>query len=162
MNVNIALVESWDRQCRILKAVAERINESNRYVKPSADGWSLDRQLTHIHRVRKFHLAELSAERSKELEDPLFDESYNPIQDLNTIKRMLDDSAQAVHDVLSEALSLGKEKVGAYDHPVFLLQHLVMHEGWHLGLIFLALRLNGEEVPEEYEETYVWGEWRSD
>ena len=75
---------------------------------------------------------------------------------------MLDDSASAVRQALAEALQEGRVKVGGYDHPVFFLQHLVFHEGWHIALIFLAFRLAGQEIPEEWEEARVWGEWRTD
>jgi hypothetical protein len=37
---------------------------------------------------------------------------------------------------------------------------MIWHEGWHVGLIFLALRLAGEEPKQEWEEANVWGEWR--
>lgn len=49
-----------------------------------------------------------------------------------------------------------------YDNPVLLLQHMIWHDGWHVGLIFLALRLNGQEPPEEWEEPNVWGQWRTE
>ena len=39
---------------------------------------------------------------------------------------------------------------------------MVWHDGWHVGLIFLALRLNGQEPPEEWEEPNVWGQWRTE
>jgi hypothetical protein len=39
---------------------------------------------------------------------------------------------------------------------------MVWHDGWHVGLIFLALRLNGQEPREEWEEPNVWGLWRTE
>ncbi len=38
---------------------------------------------------------------------------------------------------------------------------MVWHEGWHAGIILLALRLNGREPAEQWEETNLWGIWRS-
>ena len=38
----------------------------------------------------------------------------------------------------------------------------IWHDGWHVGLIFLGLRLNGQEPPEEWEEPNVWGQWRTE
>ena len=40
-----ALLDSWDRQCRIVDSVASLIDDANRHVKPSDDGMTLDRQL---------------------------------------------------------------------------------------------------------------------
>lgn len=61
-----------------------------------------------------------------------------------------------------DALGKGVTQFGWYDNPVLFIQHMVWHEGWHIGLIFLALRLAGQEIPEEWEETKVWGEWRTE
>ena len=30
------------------------------------------------------------------------------------------------------------------------------------AIVFLALRLNGQEPPEEWEEPNVWGQWRTE
>ena len=51
---------------------------------------------------------------------------------------------------------------GCTNTAVLFLQHMVWHDGWHVGLIFLALRLNGQEPPEEWEEPNVWGQWRTE
>ena len=48
MDTTEALLESWDRQSRIVNAVATRVNESNRKAKPSIDGMPLDQQLAHV------------------------------------------------------------------------------------------------------------------
>ena len=63
---------------------------------------------------------------------------------------------------MEQSLTDGKEKVGFYDNPVLFLQHMIWHEGWHVGLIILGLRLSGEEPPEEWEENHIWGEWRTE
>jgi len=157
-----SLLESWDRQCRITKAVADLIDDSSSNLKPSPDGWPLYVHLAHMHKVRKFHLHELDPEGAAALAELFRDGWDNPIDDLDAIKQALDDSAAAVRHALKQTLDAGEVKVGGYDHPVFFLQHLVFHEGWHIGLIFLAFRLAGKEIPEEWEETRVWAEWRSD
>jgi len=157
-----AVLDSWDRQCRIVKAVAGRIDESNRHAKPSEDGWPLDHQLAHIHQVRRFWLVQLDPERAAGLGKSFVGGWENPIQDLDAIKEMLDESATAVRDSVRKALEEGREKAGGYDHPVLYLQHMIWHEGWHVGLIFLALRLAGQEPSEEWEEANVWGEWRTE
>lgn len=162
MDVTEVLLDSWDRQCRIVNAVASRIDESNRHAKPSEDGWPLDLHLAHIHKVRHFFLSNVAPERAAAIGDSFVDGWETPIQDLAEIKSLLTASGVAVREAVSDALKKGVGKVGWYDNPVLFLQHMVWHEGWHVGLIFLGLRLAGQEPPQEWEETQVWGEWRTE
>lgn len=39
---------------------------------------------------------------------------------------------------------------------------MVWHEGWHIGAILLALRVNGFDVTDEWEEENLWGQWRTE
>lgn len=162
MDIVAALLDSWDRQCRIVGAVASRIDEANRDVKPSADGWPLFHQLAHIHLVRRYWLSQVSPERGKALPETFVDGWQTPIQDLEAIKAALNLSAQAIRDGVQELIENETGSVGGYDNPILFLQHMIWHEGWHVGLIFLGLRLNGQEPPEEWEEAHVWGEWRTE
>ncbi|MBX3117606.1 MAG: DinB family protein [Fimbriimonadaceae bacterium] len=162
MDVTAALLDSWDRQCRIVNAIAERVTEANRHIKPSPDGWSLDTHLAHIQKVRTYFLTQLDADKANALGKPFKKEWEDPIDDLNAIRKMLAESSLAVRDAVKSAIEKGNEKAGWYDNPVLYLQHMVWHEGWHVGLIFLALRSAGEEPPEEWEEEKVWGEWRTE
>lgn len=162
MDVTAALLDSWDRQCRIVKAVASKVDESNRHVKPSEDGMPLDQQLAHMHGVRRFFLRNVDPDRAATVASAVKDDQGTPLDDLDKIKALLDESGKAVRDSVEAALSQGTEQFGWYDNPVLYVQHMVWHEGWHVGLIFLALRLNGQEPPEEWEEPNVWGEWRTE
>ena len=166
MDVTEALLDSWDRQCKIVNAVATLVNEENRKVKPSEDGWSLDQQLAHMHNTRKFWLLQVAPQHAEKLGKAYADNQGTPIADLDAIKSYLKASGDAVRDAVKEGLEKGNEPMkgehATYDNPVLLLEHMVWHDGWHVGLIFLALRLNGEEPPEEWEEPNVWGLWRTE
>lgn len=163
MDVTTALLDSWDRQCRIVNAVAGRIDESNRNLKPSEDGWPLYVQLAHIHQVRRFFLGQLDADAQAKLAKSFAsDWEDGPVEDLVALKKMLDESGIAVREAVRKCIDSGAEKAGWYDNPVLYLQHMIWHEGWHVGLIFLALRLAGQAPPEEWEEANVWGEWRTE
>lgn len=159
MDVIEALLDSWDRQCRIVDAVASRVDESNRHVKPSEDGWSLDYQLAHIHKVRHFFLTNVAPERAAEL-GGTYTDGWNG--DLEHMRSLLAASGAAVRQAVKDALQGELRPFGWYDNPVLFLQHMVWHEGWHVGLIFLGLRLAGQEPPHEWEEAKVWGEWRTE
>jgi uncharacterized damage-inducible protein DinB len=165
MDIAELLLDSWDRQCRIVNAVASLINEENRHVKPSADGWGLDRHLAHMHGVRRFFLSKVAPDHAASLVSASADADGTPLADLDAIKACLTASGKAVREAVQEGLEKGGPMAGGnvvYDNAVLLLQHMVWHDGWHVGLIFLALRLNGQEPPEEWEEPNVWGQWRTE
>ena len=162
MNLLEALLDSWDRQCRIVSAVSGRIDEGNKNFKPSEDGWPIYEHLAHIHLVRRYFLSQLDKEGADALDSSFRKAWEDPIDNLEALRKMLDDSALAVRHALSNSLKDGVGKAGWYDNPVLYLQHMVWHEGWHIGLIYLALRLGGQEPPEEWDESNVWGEWRTE
>ncbi|AIE86010.1 DinB family protein [Fimbriimonas ginsengisoli] len=162
MGLTEALLDSWDRQCHIVDAVAGLVTEETRKALPSPDGWPLDHQLAHIHLVRRYWLSQVSPERGKALGETYTDGWETPIEDLDRIKELLRDSAVAVREAMQELLTNGTGAIGGYDHPVLFLQHMIWHEGWHVGLIFLGLRLAGHEPTEEWEEPNVWGQWRTE
>ena len=162
MDVTEALLDSWDRQCRIVDAVMTKIDDSNKHIKPSEDGWALDKQLAHMHNTRKFFLKNVAPEIAAPLGKSYIDDEGTPVQNLEELKAMVRASGTAVRKATEELIKKGIVQAGFYDNPILFLQHMVWHEGWHVGLIFLALRLNGQEPEEEWEEEKVWGEWRTE
>lgn len=143
-------------------AAASRIDESNRRVKPSEDGMALDHQLAHIHKVRHYWLSQVDPERTAGFDDGFVDGWQTPISDLDAIKELLIVSGEAVRETMRHLLTNDVGPVAGYDHPILFLQHMIWHEGWHVGLIFLGLRLAGQEPSEEWEESNIWSEWRTE
>jgi uncharacterized damage-inducible protein DinB len=84
----------------------------------------------------------------------------DPIEDLDAIRQMLAESEVAVREVTAAAIAEGRMPCGDYENPILFLQHQIWHEGWHVGLVILGLRVAGEEPPEEWEDTQIWGEFR--
>lgn len=162
MTLTEALLDTWDRQARIVESVASLVNEDNKNAKPSVDGWPLFEQLAHIHQVRRYWLSQVDEERASKIESSYLGGWHSPIDDLDKIKRLLHDSAEAVREVVASRISGEIVQAGPYDNPVLFLQHMVWHDGWHVGLIFLGLRLAGQEPQEMWEESHVWGEWRTE
>lgn len=156
------LLESWDRQCRILDNLFDMVDESNKTAKPSEDGMPIVEQFAHIHNTRRFWLSKTSPEHLEGYGRSYVQvgEDWEPVQDLAQLRDLLGHSGRAVRDATAQAIAEGKGPFGGYDHPVFFLQHMLWHEGYHFALITLALRLAGHEPTEEWEEEHVWGLWR--
>jgi uncharacterized damage-inducible protein DinB len=162
MDVTAALLDSWDRQSRIVEAIASQVDESTRHLKPSPDGWPLDQHLAHMHAVRRYFLNNVAPERGEKLGASFVDGWVTPISDLEQIKKLLKASSAEVRSAVDDALTNGVGKFGWYDNAVMFLQHMVWHEGWHVGLIMLGLRLGGHEPSHEWEESTIWDEWRKE
>ncbi len=155
------LLDSWDRQCQILESVASLVTEENRHFRPAASSWTIDRQLAHVHNTRTYFLSQVAPDLSAELKEIADEDEVT----LDQILAALSASRTAIRSAVSAGLEAGGPLSGGYvvyDNPILLLQHMIWHEGWHTGLIFLALRLNGQEPPEEWEEPNVWGKWRTE
>lgn len=161
-----ALLDSWDRQCQIVENVASLIDDANRHVKPEDESWGLDGHLAHMHSTRLYFLSQVSPEHAKGVPSAYANRATGtPLADLGAIKDCLKASGKAVRDAVAAGIAKGGPMAGgnaSYDNPVVFLQHMVWHDGWHVGLIFLALRKNGQEPPEEWEEPNVWGLWRTE
>jgi uncharacterized damage-inducible protein DinB len=162
-------LESWDRQSKILHNLAGQVTEPLQNAKASEDGKTIIQHLCHIHSCRREWLGTVSPVHQSQLghvsqwsKHPDHSEQWvlTITAGWEEILEQLTLSAQAVREGVAEAIAEGKTTVGPYDHPVFFLQHMLWHEGYHVGLIQLALRLAGAEPSEAWEENNIWGLWR--
>lgn len=157
------LLESWDRQTRILTNLISLITPDVLQARPSADGMPIIEQVCHIHEVRYGWLGKVSPTQQATVGEVLreADGQWIPIEDFEEIKRQLGLSAAAVREAVREALEKKVTTTGPYSHPAFFIQHMCWHEGYHFALILLALRMAGVDPTDEWEEENVWGIWRS-
>ncbi|MBL8065071.1 MAG: DinB family protein [Chthonomonadaceae bacterium] len=162
MDVTGALLDSWTRQGKIVANLIDILTPELLNAKPSDDGWTIAFHLAHLHSVRRYwHMN--AAGLSEPVGASLYTiegEDWIPSHDLNVIKTRLQESQTLVAKFVSEKIAESAQQVGNYDHPVFYLQHMVWHEGWHVGLVMLALRLAGHEQTEEWECANIWDLWR--
>ncbi len=119
-------------------------------------------QLAHVANTRWYWLSQATGAEN-ENRKPLFSQGgdeWVATSDFDLILSQLSLSQRAILEWMTNALAAGTQTCGGYDHPVFFLQHMIWHEGYHAGLIMLGLRLAGAEPPEEWEEPNIWGLWR--
>lgn len=162
MDVSSALLLSWEKQCECLSNLASLMNEDLLKVKPSDDGWTLAEHFAHVKECRIGWLQDATG-KSVDGNVPLYEkigEVWVATTDFPLIMSQLANSQAAIATWMKQAMADGTQKAGSYDHPVMYLQHMIWHEGWHAGLIMLALRLAGAAPTEEWEELNLWANWR--
>lgn len=118
--------------------------------------------LSHIHETRYWWLSQISKESASKLGDLFIEEDgkYTPSHDLALVKKELRISSNKIAEIVEQHLASAIAPAGPYDNAVVFLQHMLWHEGWHVGLIMLALRQAGKEPPEEWEDAHIWQVWR--
>jgi uncharacterized damage-inducible protein DinB len=162
MDLIEGILLSWDRQTAMVQNVAGLIDDESFDFRPGTDEHSLGYHLCHIHEVRHWWLSQIDKEAAAAFGN-VFEETdgtWKPIRNLAQIREQLDVSAKAVRDVVERLLRTGAEKAGPYDHPMLFLNHMVWHEGWHVGEILLGLRQNGRGPTDKWEEKNLWELWR--
>src|SRR5690606_15895850 len=119
--------------------------------------------LAHIHDCRWGWLNKVSAPHAEGMNDlwTKVGDNWVAKRDIETIRAALAQSGKAVGEAVEDLVDVHATQVGPYSHPIFYLQHMLWHDGYHVALIFLALRRGGFEVAEDWEEEQVWSLWRS-
>jgi hypothetical protein len=157
-----AALESWDRCSVITSNVVRKLQPDWLEFQTSPAESSIARHLCHLHGVRAGWLAKVAPQFEVGMEALYVREGerWVPMNDLAKIAEQLDISGTQVGKAMAALLS-DPQPVGPYSHPLFYMQHMIWHEGWHISSIMQALRANGEELDEEWEEESIWAVWRS-
>ena len=150
-----AVLDSWDRNNIILLNLLRVIPEGGLEAKATEESPSVAEMFTHIHFVRLIFVSEDAPEFARGLPK----EEWAAERDRNCIAQMLKDSAKAVRDAARGRLEAGRDMDVHYDHPIFLLQHMIWHEGYHHGQIKLALKLTGRPIADDEAGPVSWRVW---
>lgn len=166
-NVLEALLDSYSRGNTILVNLLRALPEGGLEARAMEDSQSVAIQFSHAHQTRLFWLRQTAPDFARNLE-PLFrqdGENWLPERDINRIADGLRASARAVCDAVKHHLETNQPMKGehaSYDHPILLLQHMLWHEGYHVGQIKLALKAMGFVMTDEQEEKAIWSVWRTE
>lgn len=82
--------------------------------------------------------------------------------DLEHLTEKLNHSARVLRDAVKRWVETGQSvKAGSpgYPHPILLLQHMIWHEGYHVGQIKLALKLTGRPMTDKEAGSVTWSVW---
>ena len=166
-NLLEALLDSWNRNNTILLNLLNALPEGGLESKAMESSPSVAVQFSHIHETRLFFVSQTAPEFAKDLTSLFRDEDEQQLaeRDPERITQGLNKSAKAIGKAVKHRMESGqslKSKTITYDHPILLLQHMLWHEGYHVGQIKLALKTIGYVMSEEDEERAIWNLWRTE
>ena len=154
-NLLEALLDSWDRNNKILVNLLRAIPENALDVRAMEGSPSIAQLFAHIHYVRLVFVSE----DAPEVPVSLPEEEWAVERDPARMAQMLNDSATTVRDAVKSRVEARQEMNLHYDHPILLLQHMIWHEGYHHGQIKLTLKLAGRPLTNKEAGPLTWGIW---
>lgn len=149
------VLDSWDRNNRIVTNLLNAIPLEGLAAKATPESPTVAALFMHFHYVRLVFIEENAPEFAPEV--PTDEWGIEP--DRDRLTRMLNESAQAVRDVVKAAVTTGRAMDLHYDHPILFLQHMLWHEGYHHGQIKIALKLAGVPLADEVIGPLSWNVW---
>ena len=93
---------------------------------------------------------------------PSDDDEWLEEHDLGRMTEKLSHSAKVLRDAVKRWVETGQSvKAGSpgYEHPILLLQHMIWHEGYHVGQMKLALKLTGIPMSDKDAGSVTWSIW---
>jgi uncharacterized damage-inducible protein DinB len=160
-----ALLDSYNRNNTILVNLLHTLPEEGMDAKAMEGSPSVAVQFSHIHQTRLSWLSLTAPEFAENLASLFRQEGETrlPERDRERVAQALNESAKAIGEAVKNRLETGQAMKGknvTYDHPILLLQHMLWHEGYHVGQMKLALKTIGYVLSDEEEEKAIWGMWR--
>jgi DinB family len=161
-----AVLGSWDRNNTILVNLLRALPEGGLEARAAAGSPSIAELFMHIRYVRVCAVAENALEFAKDRPELVLqdDDEWVTERDPDLIAKRLNDSAKIVRDAVKSYIEVSRSMTGmycSYDHPILLLQHMLWHEGYHLGQMKLALKATGHPMTDRQAGPLTWNVWRS-
>ena len=151
-----ALLDSWDRNNTIMLNLLGALPAGGLEASATGDSPTIGQLFTHVAYVRLATVSETAAEFARDLPE----QEWVAERDPGRLARMLNDGAAAVRDAVRGRVEAGRGMDSTYDHPILLLQHMLWHEGYHVGQMKLALKAAGSPMTDSEAGPVTWDVWR--
>lgn len=152
-----AVLESWALHNRVLVNLLRALPPGGLQAKATTTSPSVSQMLCHLHHERMVSVSEEAPEVSVRVPKV----EWDTMADGNQIAQMLDESASAVRTAVEGRTLAARGLEQNFAHPIFLIQFLIFHEGYHHGQIKLALKIAGQPLTDAEARPLVWGAWRA-
>jgi uncharacterized damage-inducible protein DinB len=153
-----AVLDSWDRNNRILVNLLGAVPAGALDVSPMAGSPTIAELFMHIHYVRMVFVFEDAPEFISIVPDEEY-RTWMGERDPDRIAQMLNESVKVVRDAVKGRVEAGRDLDRHYDHPILMLQHMIWHEGYHHGQVKLALKLAGRPISDDAAGPLTWDIW---
>jgi uncharacterized damage-inducible protein DinB len=159
------LLDSYSRNNTILLNLLNALPEGGLEAKVMEGSPSVAVMFSHIHQTRLGWLSLTASEFAEDLTSLFRQEGEKriPEHDKKRMTEALNASAKAIGEAVKNRVESGQAMNGenvTYDHPILLLQHMLWHEGYHVGQMKLAFKTIGFVMSDEEEEKNIWSLWR--
>lgn len=150
-----ALLDSWHRSNAILVNMLGALDDEDMALRAHDDSPTVGALFAHMHYVRLVFVSE----DVPEVAVPVPADEWTAGLARPELADRLRASARVVADAVASRLQSGRAMDRHYDHPLLLIQHMIWHEGNHLGQIKLALKRAGRPMPDSVAGPLTWRVW---
>jgi uncharacterized damage-inducible protein DinB len=163
-NLLEALLDSWDRNNTIMVGLLRALPVGSLEAKASSSSPSVAQLFSHVCYLRLALVCESDPEFAAQHSEivPSDDDEWLEEHDVERMTNKLNHSARVLRDAVKRWVETDQSvKTGSpgYDHPILLIQHMIWHEGYHVGQIKLALKLTGRLMTDKEAGTVTWSVW---
>ena len=159
------ILESFDRNGRVNRAVLTSLEMSDLAIDDGAGGWNVGQLLAEMAGFRYGWLTRVSprhAESVPSVVDGNETDFWLTVKSIAELQEGFDAGDRAAREAVVSAVDEGRKFQGAYEsHPIHFLQHTIVHDSHHRGQIMTLLRQAGRpaEAREQLEQE-TWPIWR--
>jgi uncharacterized damage-inducible protein DinB len=140
-------LQSWDRHATALHDLIAALSPEQLQARAHPTSPSVAEQVDHLHATRLFWMA-YASEKSPDWSEA------GPPPSRDVLLGQLAESAGRLRALVASRLVSG-QPLAIYGHPLFLQQHLLWHEAYHVGQIALALKTLGLPLTEPQTDR-IW------
>jgi uncharacterized damage-inducible protein DinB len=163
-NLLEALLDSWDRNNTIMVGLLRALPEGALEARASSSSPSVAALFSHVCYLRIALVCESDPEFAAKHTEivPKDDDEWLEQHEVDRLTNKLNHGARVLRDAVKRWVETGQSvKAGSpgYEHPILLLQHMIWHEGYHVGQIKLALKLTGRAMIDQEAGSVTWSVW---
>lgn len=159
------VLESFDRNGRVNRAVLASLKMSDLEQNDGAGGWKIGQLLAEMAEFRYGWLKRVSPKHAESVPSVADgDETgfWLTAKSIEELQQAFDGGDAAAREAVVSAVDEGRKFEGVYEsHPAHFLQHTIVHDSHHRGQIMTLLRQNGKPAQaREQLENETWPIWR--